>query len=40
MAQTIDLRGILLPNSTSPVFASNYKDGDRPPSGTLLARGV
>jgi hypothetical protein len=33
MATTIDLRGILKPNSASPIFASNYKDGDRPSGG-------
>jgi hypothetical protein len=39
MAQTIDMRGILLPNSDSPIFASNFKDGDRPDEGDAVLIG-
>jgi hypothetical protein len=35
MAITIDIRGVLLPNSSSPTFASNYPAGNRPGAGVL-----
>lgn len=39
MAQTIDMRGILIANSGSPIFASNYRLGDRPVDGGVTLIG-
>lgn len=42
MTSIVDMRGILKPNSSSPTYASNYINGDRPNggggSGTLVSR--
>ncbi len=34
MAQTVDMRGILVANSGSPIYASNYRLGNRPTVGS------
>lgn len=34
MSATVDMRNILLPNSSNPTYASNYPNGDRPAGGT------
>ncbi len=39
MSITVDMRGILLPNSTSPIFASTYPNGNRPTGSWNLASG-
>jgi len=39
MPVTVDMRGILFPNSSDPIYASNYPNGDRAISGWQLTAG-